>query len=187
MLPEDRRLTTIVEAATQGDEHAWNALVEQFTPVLRRVAKGFRLAPQDADDVVQACWVALLDSLHTLREPEAVGAWLVTTARRQSLRMRQREVRELLTDTPYFADLPAGDCLETVVVEAERVTVLHEAVRRLPGRQRTLLETMIAAPDHSYAEFSQQLGMPVGSIGPTRERGLERLRQDERLTQLVAT
>src|SRR4051794_41246712 len=114
MAPEDRRLTTAVEAAAQGDEHAWNALVGQFTPVIRRVAKGFRLAPQDVDDVVQACWVALLESLHTLREPEAVGAWLVTTARRQSLRMRQRELRELVTDTPYFADLPAGDCLETV-------------------------------------------------------------------------
>jgi RNA polymerase sigma factor (sigma-70 family) len=187
MTPGERRITAAVEAAAQGDEHAWNVLVEQFTPVIRRVAKGFRLPPQDVDDVVQACWVALLESLHTLREPEAVGAWLVTTARRQSLRMRQREVRERVTDTPYFADLPAGDCLESIVVEAERVTVLREAVRRLPGRQRALLQAMIAAPDHSYADVSNRLGMPVGSIGPTRERGLERLRQDTRLTQLVAT
>ena len=73
------------------------------------------------------------------------------------------------------------------MVEAERVNELRKAVRRLPGRQRTLLETLIAAPDRSYADVSQRLGIPIGSIGPTRERGLTRLRGDARLAQVVAS
>jgi RNA polymerase sigma factor (sigma-70 family) len=186
MPPETRRLTATVHAAALGDHRAWNALVHQFTPVLRRVAKGYRLPPYDVDDVVQACWVSLLESLHTLREPEAVGAWLVTTARRQALRTRQREVRELLTETPLPEQQAAPDCPATTVARAEREHALRDAVGRLPGRQRALLESLIAAPDRSYAEVSELLDMPVGSIGPTRERGLSRLRSDERLMQVTA-
>jgi RNA polymerase sigma factor (sigma-70 family) len=186
MPPDDCRLTATVHAAALGDERAWTALVHRFTPLLRRVAAGYRLAPHEIDDVVQACWISLLGNLHALRDPEAVGGWLVTTARRHALRMRQREVRELLTDTPLHESHAAPDSVESAVVDAERVTVLRDAVRRLPGRQRVLLETLIAAPDRSYADVSRVLGMPVGSIGPTRERGLTRLRRDERLGQVVA-
>ena len=187
MRPDESRLVATVEAAAAGDERAWNALVHRFTPMLRRVAKGYRLAPHDIDDVVQACWVSLLGSLDTLREPAAIGGWLVTAARRQSLRARQREVRELLTDTPLDDEHAAPDCIESHVLEGERHCVLRDAVRRLPGRQRVVLESLIDEPDRSYAEVSEGLGMPIGSIGPTRERGINRLREDEQLARVVSS
>jgi RNA polymerase sigma factor (sigma-70 family) len=185
MPPDEPALVVTVTAAQRGDEHAWTLLVRRFTRALRRVAKGYRLPPHDVDDVVQACWLAALDNLHALREPAAIGAWLVTTARRYSLRAHQRGVRELLSESPLGEDQPAPGSVESTVVAAERVTVLRDAVRRLPGRQRDVLESLIERPDRTYGEVSEGLGIPVGSIGPTRERGLNRLRDDHRLTAVV--
>jgi RNA polymerase sigma factor (sigma-70 family) len=180
------QLNETVKAAVRGDARAWDALVRRFTPLIRHVARGYRLAPHDVDDVVQACWLSALGSIHTLREPEAVGAWLMTTARRQSLRAHQSSVRELLTDSPFPDTYAAPDCLEREVMRTERAEVLRDAVRRLSGRQRSLLEALIAEPDRSYVDVSEGLGMPIGSIGPTRERGLSRLRDDERLAAVMA-
>src|SRR4051794_1156544 len=187
MSPDEIRLVATVNAAAAGDELAWDALVHRFTPMLRRVARGFRLAPHDVDDVVQSCWLSLFGSLHTLREPAAIAGWLATAARRQSLRARQGVVREALCEFPLDDGHAGPECLESVVLEAERVGVLRDAMRRLPGRQRKLLEAMIDEPDRSYADVSRGLGMPIGSIGPTCERGINRLRQDDRLMKVVAS
>jgi RNA polymerase sigma factor (sigma-70 family) len=145
-----------------------------------------RLGQHDVDDVVQACWLALLASIPTLREPQAVGAWLVTAARRQAMRARQREVRELLTDRPVSELAADGDSPESMLVNAERAATLRDAMERLPGRQRALLQTLFGPAESSYAEVSNDLGMPIGSIGPTRDRGLRRLRRDERLTEVIS-
>jgi RNA polymerase sigma factor (sigma-70 family) len=178
-------LAGIIRAAARGDERAWETLVRRFTPLIRRTAQMYRLGPHEVDDVVQACWLALFTSVRTLREPEALAGWLVTTARRQALRMRQREVRELLTDAPRPVDLAAPDSPEHLVLAAELAAELRGAMSRLPDRQRTLLEALVVAPERSYAEMSAGLGMPIGSIGPTRERGLRRLRRDQRLAHVV--
>jgi RNA polymerase sigma factor (sigma-70 family) len=183
---DEIKLSATVKAAARGDERAWDALVRCFTPLLRSVVRGYRLAPHEVEDVVQTCWLSALGSLDSLRDPEALGAWLVTTARRQSLRAHQRGVREIVTDTPVPERDAATDCLEHQVIEAERAEVLRGAVQRLRGRQRLVLEALIAEPDRSYIEVSQGLSMPIGSIGPTRERGLRRLRQDEKLAAALA-
>jgi RNA polymerase sigma factor (sigma-70 family) len=182
----DGSLTVTVKAAARGDRAAWDALVRRFTPLLRGVVRGYHLAPHDVDDVVQSCWLIALGSLADLRDPEALAGWLVTTARRQALRAHQRNVREILTDRPVPDRLVATDCVETDVINAERAEALRDAVRRLSGRQRLLLESLIADPDRSYLEVSERLGMPVGSIGPTRERGLGRLRKDGKLAGVIA-
>ena len=183
--PQAPPLAGIVRAAVRGDERAWETLVRRLTPLIRGTARMYRLGPHEIDDVVQASWLALFVSLRTLREPEAVAGWLVTTARRQALRLRQQEVRELLTDEPAPGDLAAPDSPEHALLAAELAAELRGAMSRLPGRQRTLLEALVAAPERSYAEMSAGLGMPIGSIGPTRERGLRRLRRDERLAHVV--
>jgi RNA polymerase sigma factor (sigma-70 family) len=180
------QLAPTVNAAAAGDEYAWSELVRHFTPLLRSVARGYRLDQHDVDDVVQACWVALLLSVDSLRDPEAIGAWLITTVRRQALRAHQRHLREVVTDQPLHDRAAGADCLEIEVLKAEQTRILREAVERLPGRQRELLESLIAEPDRSYVEVSRGLDMPIGSIGPTRERGMRRLRQDRRLAEVVA-
>jgi RNA polymerase sigma factor (sigma-70 family) len=178
-------LAPTVQAAARGDVEAWDALVHRFTPMLRGVIRRYRLDVHDVDDVVQACWLSLLVNLDAIRDPEAVGAWLVTTARRQSLRVHQRVVREVLAEAPLGDRRAAPDCVEADLIRAERGASLRAAVDRLPDRQRALLRTLIAEPYRSYAEVSRGLGMPIGSIGPTRERGLRRLRDDERLAGVV--
>ena len=161
-------------------------LVPRHDRRLRRAARAYGLSPWDVDDVVQATWLQYLEHGHTLRDPAATGAWLETTARRLSLRLLQRRVREQPVapeDTPAVA---GGLEPEATVLAAERRRTLHDALTRLPERQRSLMRLLVLRPELSYEEAGRQLAMPVGSIGPTRARCLERLRLDLRLRALAA-
>jgi RNA polymerase sigma factor (sigma-70 family) len=161
-------------------------LVPRHDRRLRRVARAYGLSGWDVDDVVQATWLAYLEHGDALREPSALGAWLETTARRLSLRLLQRHVREQLTGTgdAAAADLAAEP--EPLLLAAERRTVLFGALAELPDRQRRLMRLLVLRPELSYEEVGRRLAMPVGSIGPTRARCLDRLRGDLRLRALQA-
>jgi RNA polymerase sigma factor (sigma-70 family) len=176
----------VAKSAARGDERAWCELVARFDPMLRRIVRGYRLDNADLEDVVQTTWIRAFRSLDRLNEPAAIGGWLAITARRESLRALQRGVREFPAEEPMHAEEPAGHTPETVALERERRTAVRNAVRRLPGRQRDLLVTMLHRPCASYGEISQALDMPVGSIGPTRERAIGRLRSDGTLVSVVA-
>ena len=171
-------------AAAAGDEQAWQQLVHRYSPALRGVARGFRLSAADVDDVVQTTWLAAVVHLNRLQKPEAIGGWLVTTARREALRTLQRQLRETLTDSPPEAAAPHREQPDQLLLDSERGHALRTAVGRLPDRQRRLLNTLLATPKTSYAKVSMDLQMPIGSIGPTRDRGLMRLRHDPTLTSL---
>jgi RNA polymerase sigma factor (sigma-70 family) len=180
-----RDLAGLARRAAEGDERAWHALVARLDGVLRSVVRGYRLAPTDAEDVVQTTWLRAISSLHRLREPGAIGAWLVMTARREALRSLQRGVRELLTDELEPFEAEDETRAEDVVIERERAAALRRAVARLSGRQRELVMHLLATPAPCYEELSERLGMPIGSIGPTRERALARLREDPDLARLL--
>jgi RNA polymerase sigma factor (sigma-70 family) len=180
-------LATVVRGAATGDEDAWRVLVDRFTPLLRNVARGFRLGSADVDDVVQTTWSRALSHISALNDPEAVAGWLVVIARRESLRLLQRAVTEVLTDEPLELEQVDEELPETEVLEAERRDALRAAVERLPGHQRRLMDALIRMPWRSYDDLSAALAMPVGSIGPTRIRSLERLRSDPCLAVLVAS
>jgi RNA polymerase sigma factor (sigma-70 family) len=184
---ENTGIASVVRAAAEGDENAWRALVAQLTPALRGAAFGFRLAAADVDDVVQETWLRAYRHLGRLKNPEAILAWLLVTTRREALRRLQRRVPEIPTDTPPDDGLVEPMCGETVVLASERMAALRAAVSRLPDRQRALLGAMISKPGCTYEDLSSALEMPMGSIGPTRDRGLERLRRDEALRRVVAS
>jgi RNA polymerase sigma factor (sigma-70 family) len=179
-------LGPLVRAAAHGDPGALEHLVARFDRMLRGIARSFRLSGWDADDMIQSTWLQFLQHGHTLRQPEAVSGWLATTARRQSLLMLQRHVREQLTDDPYH-EVP-GDHAEPdrELLAAELREALHEALAELPERQRELMRLLIERPELSYEDVSRQLAMPIGSIGPTRARSLERMRRTGRLQALQA-
>jgi len=180
-----RDLAGLARRAAEGDERAWQDLVARLDGVLRSVVGGYRLAPADAEDVVQTTWLRALSSLHRLREPGAIAAWLVVTARREALRSLQRGVRESPTDEQEPFDAEDDTRPEDIVVAREREAALRRAVARLSGRQRELVVRLLATPAPSYEELSDQLGIPIGSIGPTRERALARLREDPELAALI--
>jgi RNA polymerase sigma factor (sigma-70 family) len=178
-------LTPIVRAAVSGDPQAWGSLVDHFTPTLRGVVRSYRLNAADTDDVVQAAWASAFINIDRLREPEAMGGWLMVIARRTALRTLDRRRREVLVDEPRSADEGDHAAPESALVKAEQRHAVHAAVERLPDHQRRLLRLLIRHSDASYADLSRQLEIPVGSIGPTRERALARLRRDRGLTAVV--
>jgi RNA polymerase sigma factor (sigma-70 family) len=185
-LPADAgELEEIVLAAAGGDAAGWSALVERFTARIRRVARLHRLPPADVDDVIQATWLRLLEHIDSVREPAAVGAWLDTTARRESLRVIGMARRELPTDAPLRVDEVAEQDAEREAVEGERRAALSAGIARLSGPQERVMRALLAHPTHSYAELSRTLDTPIGSIGPTRARSLARLRRDAALMSVV--
>jgi RNA polymerase sigma factor (sigma-70 family) len=184
--PATDSVAGVARSAARGDQRAWAELVARFDPMLRRVVRGYRLDDADLEDVVQTTWIRAFRSLDRLNEPAAIGGWLAITARRESLRALQRGVREFPAEDPLHAEEPTAGTPETAALERERRTAVRDAVLRLPGRQRELLATMLHRPCASYDEISQALDMPVGSIGPTRERALGRLRGDGALVAVVA-
>jgi RNA polymerase sigma factor (sigma-70 family) len=168
----------LVEGARRGDQAAWSALVSRYLPLVRSVVRGFRLSDWDADDVAQTVWVRLLEHLDRIREPEALPGWIATTARHESLRLARRHGREAPMDELEEHVHPSADRadLDDDMLCAERDRAVRDGLAELPTGQQKLLVLLTADPPPSYRDISRHLGMPVGSIGPTRARSLERLR-----------
>jgi RNA polymerase sigma factor (sigma-70 family) len=182
----ERDPAALVRAAAAGDPVAFDRLVARYDRALRSVARSYRLNESDADDVVQITWLQFVQHGHRLRDPAAVIGWLMTTARRQCVRMLQRHVRELPTDDPARDE--SGDHTEPDrdLLADELRGAVQGALAELPERQRELLRLLVANPELSYEEVGRRLAMPVGSIGPTRARALERLRCNRGLQALQA-
>jgi RNA polymerase sigma factor (sigma-70 family) len=182
--PETHR--RLVRAAVAGDERAWDALYKRFTPAVRGVACGYRLSPADVEDVVQNTWLAAATKIDRLREPEAVGAWLITTARREALNTLQRGGRELASEEVEAVAAREAAPVESPLLDGERRDALLAAVQRLPRGQRAVLGELLRTPGASYVEVARRLRRPIGSIGPTRNRGITRLRRDRVLGAVVS-
>jgi len=171
-------ITQLVERAAAGDARAWNELVEEFGGLVWSIARAHRLSHEEAADVSQTTWMRLVEQLDRLQKPSRVGAWLATTARRESLLSTRRSSRVIPSgdDLPDIADdAPAHDA---VLLTQERDDALWAAFMRLNERDRVLLRLVVTEPAPCYEEISAALDMPVGSIGPTRGRALERLRRE---------
>jgi RNA polymerase sigma factor (sigma-70 family) len=169
----------LVKAAASGDDVAWRSLVGQFSGLIWSVTRAYRLGSADASDVFQTTWLRLAEHIGRLDRPESVGAWLATTARRESLRISRASARVMPTDDETVFDTGQADepTPEQAVLVAERDGQLWSAFRRLPEHCQALLRMLMAAPAPSYVEVAAALERPVGSIGPTRARCLRQLRE----------
>ena len=172
-----RLLNDLVAAAAEGDQAAWSDLVSRFRGRVIRVARGHGLDAHQADDVAQETWLRLYRNLGNVRDPFSLGAWIETTARRESLRVLAGRRREELTGDDVGIDLPALDGTDDAVLE-ERKAALARGLMKLNGRQRALMQSLLVEPAPSYADVSVRVGIPIGSIGPTRGRCVRRLRQE---------
>ncbi|HEV2774806.1 MAG TPA: sigma-70 family RNA polymerase sigma factor [Solirubrobacteraceae bacterium] len=180
----EQQLVALVTSARVGDQLAWSRLVQRLDPKLRRALRPYRLAPADVDDVLQSAWTLLYRKFDSIRDPAAVTGWLVTTVRREALHLLQRRTREVLTDD-LERGVAADETPEATVLEAERRATLLRALESLNPRQRRLVTLLAAQPALDYAQVGVMLHMPLGSIGPTRARGLARLQRDAALRSLV--
>ena len=178
-------LIELVRAARSRDPYAWESLVKRFTPMLRSVAREYRLSASDVDDVVQGTWAAAFTHIAQLREPEAFSGWLCVTARRQALRTVRSHQREIAVEEPRHPDENDHPIFESSLLQAEQREAVLAAVERLPDRQRSLITALFYGSTPSYQALSAKLRMPPGSIGPTRDRALARLRRDRRLASAL--
>jgi RNA polymerase sigma factor (sigma-70 family) len=164
-------------AHRSGDEDAMAGLVRRVTPLLWHVARGFRLDGSTAEDVVQNALLALVRHGAEIAEPQAALRWLIVTTRREAMRAGQlRDRTELVDDAARTVPAPEHDEPEPVVLANAIQRVLWRNVGRLSERCRQLLRVIAFAERPDYAALSAALGMPVGSIGPTRGRCLAKLR-----------
>jgi RNA polymerase sigma factor (sigma-70 family) len=174
----------LVAAARAGDSAAWDDLVDRYLPLVTAVIGRFRLSASDADDVNQTVWLRLVEHLDGLREPRALPGWLVTTTRNEALQLIRRRARDLPVDpgTTVFDGVrdDAPDFDEAMVSDL-RAQALRDALDELPEKRRELLLLLLVDPPLPYDEISARLGIPKGSIGPTRARALEQLRSSRAL------
>ena len=167
---------TLLARAAQGDQGAWNELVDEHSRLLWSVARSFRLDAADANDVVQTTWLRLLEHLDRIEDPSRLIGWLVTTARREAMRVLRRSGRERPVIEDTVLDRPdEGPPVDSALLQDERNRALWQAFARLNEKCRQLLRVAVTHPQ-AYDEISEALGMPIGSIGPTRRRCLTQLR-----------
>jgi RNA polymerase sigma factor (sigma-70 family) len=161
---------------------AWDALVERYKRLVYSIALRAGLGQEDASDVFQTVFVALFEHAHTLRAPQGLAAWLITTTKRESwrvLRQRQREPTDVDCDVETETTADEGPSLMHADegVWADQVLV-QEALQQMGGGCRDLLRLLyFDSGEPSYEEISRRLKMPQGSIGPTRARCLQKMRE----------
>jgi RNA polymerase sigma factor (sigma-70 family) len=174
----DEEVARLVAAAAAGDPQAWDALVSRYVALLWSIALRHGLNESDAADVVQNTWLRLFEHINDVREPARVGSWLATTAQRESLRCVAYRQRLVLSDDETTFDGP--DLLQAPPDEAllarEQADAARAALDTLPPTWRSLVEMLTQDPPLSYEEIVADLGVPIGSIGPTRGRCVRRLR-----------
>jgi RNA polymerase sigma factor (sigma-70 family) len=167
---------SLLARAAQGDQRAWDDLVAEHTRLLWAVARSFRLDAADANDVVQTTWLRLVEHLDRIEDPARLVGWLVTTARREAMRVLRRSGRERPVFQDTVLDRPDdAPPVDTAVLVDERDRALWQAFERLSEKCQQLLRIAVANPK-AYDEISAALDMPIGSIGPTRRRCLTHLR-----------
>ena len=170
----------LLKQASDGDQRAWNELVRRYTNLLWSVGRAHRLDTADIADVVQTTWLRLIEHLPQIRNREGIGSWLATTARRECLRLLRSGGRCQPSDEMELLVNARADHAEidSALLTAERDAELWAAFSRLPARDQALLRLLAVDSPPSYQEISAALEMPIGSIGPTRARSLERLRRE---------
>jgi RNA polymerase sigma factor (sigma-70 family) len=171
------RIANLVNEARQGSEEALGQIVTELTPMLWQVARAAGLSAGDAEDVVQTVWMRLIAHLDDIHTSAALTGWLVITARREAWRVRAAGRKHFPAESESFDALPAREpgSEEQVIIDDQRRT-LWRAISQLSGRCQELLRIIAFVPRPDYAAVAAELGMPIGSIGPTRGRCLAKLR-----------
>jgi len=189
--PGDAPVTDLVMRAREGDQRAWDAIVERYAPLVWAICRRYRLAGADADDAGQAVWLALVDHIGRIRDPAALPGWLATSTGRECGRIVRAARR---SSPPGCHVLDAEDILDEQaarpvdeLLRAEQHAALREALAGLPPACQQLIALLAQDPPLTYAQISARLGIPAGSIGPTRRRYLAKLRRHPAIAALANT
>ncbi len=172
---QDSPATPLLECAAHGTESAWREIVRRFSPLIFTVCRRYGISGVDIQDVASEVWLRLLTNVTTIRDPNALPGWLLTTARNECLGLLRTRNRQIPTDTDLI-DEPCQPEVDRNLIGEERRHAARQALAHLPRRDRQLLSMLFSDPPTPYKEISSTMGIPVGAIGPTRARCLARAR-----------
>ncbi len=189
-MSDDPPVTDLLTRAANGDKQAWDALVERYAPLIWSICRRHQLGGADADDIGQAVWLQLVSHLDKIRDLAAVAGWLATTTRRECVTARRHAPRSPATrhvpDAGTIPDEQAGMAGQELL-PAEPHAALREAFSRLPPCCQRLIAMLAEDPPIPYDQISAALGIPPGSIGPSRGHCLDKLRRDPAIAALINT
>jgi RNA polymerase sigma factor (sigma-70 family) len=185
----------LVVAASAGDERAWAEVVRRFDPLIEAIARKYKLAPADVDDVKQSVWMKLVTNIDKLRLPQALPGWIATTTARICLAVLKGSRGSVAVDPTAWEGLHErmcwarsgeGDHLPADTdMECEEVRrIVRRGLAELAPPERQLLVLLVADPRLSYVQIARRMQMPVGSIGPTRTRCLRKLQYTDALREM---
>lgn len=165
---------SLLQACRRGDQRAWQQILDRYERLVYSIPLNFGLSHADADDVAQATFTALIKSLDAIDDEDRLGAWLATVAKRQTWRLVERRRRES-PDGHNELDRVTSD--DDSRVKVERLEWVHQGLVQMDDRCRALLTALyFDEGEPSYVAVGERFGIPVGSIGPTRARCLQKLR-----------
>lgn len=192
-------LTDLVNAAREGDEASWAELVARYEPLIASITRRYRISAIDSVDVSQTVWLMLVSHLGRLRNPGALPGWIATTASRACLDVIARLHRTITMDPSVIANRTGGRRadsflgtqpergeIDAALQREEHGRAIRDGLAELSATQRELLRLLMVRPRLPYTQISQRLGVPVGSIGPTRARSLQKLSRTKAIRRLTA-
>jgi RNA polymerase sigma factor (sigma-70 family) len=187
---DDPLVVALVAKAAEGDQAAWNELVERYAPLVWSICLKYQLDRPDIDDVGQSVWLLLVENIGGLREPAALPGWLATTTHRECLRVLRTARRHNHADLGPADEMPADPsaaAIEEDILAAELDAAVRAAFSELPRACRELLSMLVSDPPCAYADISATLGIAVGTIGPKRARCLDQLRRSRHLIAIIGS
>lgn len=176
----------LVAAARRREEWAWAALVDRYSAVVSAIAWSYHMNSDDSAEIRQVVWLRLFEGIGHLRDGERIAGWIRTVAGNECSRLFALQRREVLGTPEASIECQSDDAAEGLLAH-ELSEALRRALVRVPGKGRLLLESQLAEPRVTYAELATKHDMPLGSIGPTRQRSLRQLRAAPELAALAWT
>lgn len=174
---DDRCVDQLLAGAANGEDRAWATLVERFSGLVWSVAWSFNLDRASVEDVTQTVWLRLAEHCGRINEPDRLAGWLATTTRNEALRVQRCRQRESCLDPVIDLESRTALPIDDEVIGAEDLSEVLRAFVLLDEESQRLLRLLCVVPPLDYATISELTGRPVGSIGPTRQRCLQKLRK----------
>ncbi len=167
---------TLLRRVNEGDQRAWDEIVDSFGGLVWSIARGYRLGAS-TDDVVQTVWLRLAEYADRIREPDRLASWLASTTRNEALRVSKAQGRTMPSDQIPDAPEPTRSTIDELVADDDTLRHVLAAFGQLSENDQQLLRLLCTVPPLEYAAIAEILGRSVGSIGPSRDRCLKRLRR----------
>jgi RNA polymerase sigma factor (sigma-70 family) len=182
-------LGELVERYRGGDNRALDELATRMRPLLRTAARAFLVSSDDVDDAIQDAWVAFIRSRDRIADPRCVKSWLWTTTTNAARRISMRQARSLVSDDVIAvldSRLDTANSLEDAIVTAEERAAVEQALAEADPTDRELLGLLLDGRALGYREISRLIERPIGSIGPSRDRAIRRLRRHPQVAKLLS-